>query len=78
MATSSKRGWSIVYEEGGWVYSDTKLSIDNERPCRRCGMLPTKEGYDACLGKIDDAVSVCCGHGVSRPILILKDKKVSI
>ena len=27
---------------------------------------PTKEGYDACLGYIEGAMSACCGHGVEK------------
>lgn len=30
--------------------------------------MPTLEGYDACMGKVTGAESVCCGHGVADPI----------
>jgi hypothetical protein len=36
-----------------------------ERPCTHCGLLPTVEGFDACLGRIPGAVAACCGHGVA-------------
>lgn len=29
--------------------------------------MPTKEGYDACLGYIKGAKSACCGHGIEEP-----------
>lgn len=54
------------------MYSDTHTICDDSRPCKRCGCMPTKEGYDACLGHIEGATSACCGHGVNKPILIMK------
>lgn len=71
MVTSYSRGNAIEYLNGQWVYSDTKEPIlDNERPCKRCGRMPTKEGYDTCLGYIEGATSVCCGHGVSEKVIM--------
>ena len=70
MATSYSRGHEIYYDDNIWRYYDNDLPLDNNRPCKKCGMLPTKEGYDACLGYIEGATSVCCGHGVSTPIII--------
>jgi len=55
------------------VYEDTGDVVDHKRACIRCNKLPTVEGYDACLGHIKGAKSVCCGHGVMKPILILED-----
>ncbi len=50
----------------GWVYSDTKESTDIERPCKKCGKMPTTEGHDACLGTLDKVKFACCGHGVEE------------
>jgi len=75
MITSYSRGHKIIYKDSKWVYSDTGEPISKERPCYRCGKLPTPEGYDACLGCIPGAVSACCGHGVTDRILI-KEKEV--
>lgn len=58
-----KRGHKIIYKNNIWVYADTEEDIEKERPCIKCGKMPTKEGYDACLGYIKNATSVCCGHG---------------
>ena len=58
-----------VYEDTGDVFNET-----NRRPCKRCGKSPTPEGYDACLGYIKGAKSVCCGHGVTEPILMMKKR----
>ena len=67
MATSNSRGWEIYYDETekSWMYSDTKTKYDDSRPCKRCGRMPTPEGYDACLGYIEGVTSACCGHGVA-------------
>ena len=65
MIKSYSRGYSIEYKNG-WIYSDTKESITKERPCIRCKKMPTKEGYDTCLGYIKGATSACCGHGVTK------------
>lgn len=31
--------------------------------CPECGLTRTKEGYDACLGKLPGLMNACCGHG---------------
>lgn len=33
--------------------------------CVKCGLLPTPEGHDGCLGTLDESVvmNACCGHG---------------
>lgn len=70
-AKSHNRGHEIEFFNNQWVYSDNKKPIkNNERPCKRCGCMPTSEGYDACLGYIEGLTSVCCGHGVSKEIRI--------
>jgi len=61
------RGWPIENMGHGWVYSDTKQPVKDDRPCIRCGRMPTPEGHDACLGTIPHCKSACCGHGVEQP-----------
>ena len=39
---------------------------DSKTPCAKCGKLPTKEGYDACLGTLPGVIDACCGHGVKE------------
>lgn len=36
--------------------------------CAKCGLLPTKEGHDGCLGTLDESIvmNACCGHGLDR------------
>jgi hypothetical protein len=79
VAHSTARGHKTVfdYTKEAWLYSDTKTPINDAegivRPCKRCGEPPTPEGHDACLGHIEGAVSACCGHGVSEPILMTRE-----
>lgn len=65
MTTSYLRGHEIYYDGKDWRYKDNNQIADDSRPCKRCGRLPTPEGYDACLGYIKGAFSACCGHGVT-------------
>lgn len=45
----------------------------SERPCVGCGLAPTAEGHDACLGLIEGIWSACCGHGVVEPYLVTNE-----
>ncbi|MFA7218065.1 MAG: hypothetical protein WC057_05640 [Dehalococcoidales bacterium] len=74
-AISHKRGHEIIYKNNEWVYADNGESANIERPCIKCGCMPTKEGYDACLGYIEGATSACCGHGVEEGYVVYKNKK---
>jgi len=77
MIRAYSRGHSIVFTNDQWVNEDNlELIGEEERPCAKCNCMPTKEGYDACIGKIDNATSACCGHGVEEPYVILdKEEK---
>jgi hypothetical protein len=55
------------------IYADTKEAVDDLRPCPRCGELPTAEGYDPCIGYVEGAQYVCCGHGKEHGIIMLKN-----
>ncbi len=66
------RGHKILWNGAWWEYEDGIVFTDDHRPCTRCGQPPTPEGYDACQGYIPGATSVCCGHGVSEPILMME------
>ena len=70
--TSSTRGHLIECINGKWVYADNGTDATINRPCIRCGKMPTPEGYDACLGYLENVKSACCGHGVEEAIT--KDK----
>lgn len=78
---SNIRGWTIIWtkDKPMWVYKDNQEPLNTEeehRPCKRCNRLPTKEGYDACMGHVEGARSVCCGHGVVKPILIMDNEPI--
>jgi len=67
MISSYSRGHLCEYLDNKWIYFEDKVPIGEEvRPCRRCGKMPTPEGYDACLGHISGITSACCGHGVGE------------
>jgi len=68
MICSFSRGWVVIYDwdKKEWLYVDTLESAKTERPCIRCGEMPTKEGYDACLGFLEGVKNACCGHGVTE------------
>lgn len=67
---SYSRGNEIYYDGKVWRYSEAGDIEDDSLPCKRCGKLPTKEGYDACLGYIEGAAHACCGHGVEEKVII--------
>ena len=72
MTKSHLRGWEIYYDSSQWRYVDNDQLIDEMRPCKKCGHVPTLEGYDACLGHIEGVAAACCGHGVEEPYVKYK------
>ena len=78
MITGYNRGNPIEYINNKWVYSDDKKPLeDEERPCVRCGRMPTAEGYDACLGYVKGATGACCGHGIYEKMVMYERIKRS-
>lgn len=73
MIIAHSRGWEIYYDGNNWQYIDNNEIDDGMRPCKKCGRLPTPEGYDACLGHIKGCTSACCGHGVEDSYFIEND-----
>jgi hypothetical protein len=45
----------------------------NFRPCPKCKKMPTEEGYDACLGRIEGTKNACCGHGIQEGFIMYED-----
>lgn len=71
------RGHLVIYEDDKWIYYDTKQPTDfDNRPCKKCNCPPTKEGHDACLGKLDGVRHACCGHGIDNGYIIKEDGTV--
>ena len=50
MVKAYSRGWEIYYDGEHWRYVDNNEIENDSRPCKKCGCMPTNEGYDACLG----------------------------
>lgn len=52
--------------DGAYIYVDTGELVSEtwaDRPCGKCGLANTREGYDGCIGEIAGAMNACCGHG---------------
>lgn len=64
-----RRGHEIVaFTDKQWRWARSGRWIKygsgpDDPPCNLCGREPTSEGYDACLGEVEGAISACCGHG---------------
>jgi len=72
LVTSYSRGHEIYFDGYVWRYIDNNQIDCGQRPCKRCGKSPTREGYDACIGYIENASSACCGHGAEQSYIISK------
>ena len=66
MTVTTYRRGHLMELKDAWHYVDTGELADNDRPCIRCGEMPTEEGYDACLGFVPGVKTACCGHGVTE------------
>jgi len=77
MITAFSRGHKIFYDRkvNVWKYLDDNSIINDSRPCKKCRRKPTKEGYDACIGYIKGASSVCCGHGKDEQAIRMRGEK---
>ena len=68
------------WDKNDWLYVDDNTSVWNKRPCVRCGQYPLKDDIieaDYCLGFLGDKVdSACCGHGVKKGYIKLKDGRI--
>lgn len=58
-------------EMNGWLVDNfEKVERIEEAPhrvaCKRCGLPPTAEGHDPCLGALPGVSNACCGHGWQR------------
>lgn len=56
--------WTPELASGGQLY-----------PCAKCGLPPTKEGHDGCLGTLvspsrGGVMNACCGHGNNKQAYI--------
>lgn len=70
-ATSFSRGHAIYYNGKKWLYEDDNSTMENERPCKRCGKIPVN-GQDFCIANLSGVKAACCGHGVESQYIIYK------
>lgn len=59
------RGHHVTHDPTlGWV-DDRGTHGDDlmTQSCAACGLHPTPEGHDGCLGELPGVESACCGHG---------------
>lgn len=40
-----------------------RIYLANGESCGECGLRPTIEGHDACIGTLPNVMNACCGHG---------------
>lgn len=71
--TSHDRCYPSYWDGSCWRYEDNGQIVTDDRPCPRCGMLPTLDGHDACSANLAGMGSVCCGHGVYEPYFVTKE-----
>lgn len=68
--TGQRRGHLIVlHGDGRWRWGESGRFLrigsgPSDPPCSYCGLSPTAEGLDSCIGHIPSATSAYCGHGV--------------
>ena len=69
-ATTYNMGrWPIHFDGKSWRYTDELSSADQERICKRCGLDPTIDMFDPCLGYIKKCKEVC-GKSITKPVKI--------
>lgn len=55
----------------------TPVPEPDVRPCASCGLVPTPEGYDGCLGFVPGAAAACCGHGRSEDAYVVTPEELA-
>ncbi len=76
-----RRGHPLVlFADRRWRWAESGRFMSRlahpagDRDCAACGLPPTPEGYDACIGHVPGAVAACCGHGVVEPYVLWEDR----
>ena len=66
------RGYiAVELKNGDFIYNDTHEPCNDDRPCKHCNKYPTPEGYDDCLGHLENVKYACCGHGIPENAYII-------
>ena len=79
-AKSYYRGHEIYYneEDKEWRYCNNDANIINDRPCVNCRKQAIDD-IDFCLYGLHDCDFIdaaCCGHGVTKGYIKLKDSRL--
>lgn len=80
--TSYNRGHEVYHNtednEEYYTKTNTKVSSNEDIECIRCNKKPIND-IDYCLYGLKDAEcieSACCGHGVHKGFIVLKDGRI--
>lgn len=80
--SSYHRGHKVIaLKDSKGVYSDwryldgSSLKKEGDRPCVRCGKMPTEKGHDPCISDLPNTKYACCGHGVEDGYVKLNNGK---
>lgn len=71
-------GQAVTYDDDAGCFRYVRDGVKVTKPpraCERCGRRhqycwQCKDYHDACIGHIDGASSVCCGHGVQQGYVV--------
>ncbi|TRZ80523.1 hypothetical protein D4R86_04185 [bacterium] len=74
MTTSHRNGHKIIWNntKRNWCYENGEVA-KKDRPCPKCGRLPTKEGHDHCIANLPGVKNACCGHGITDGYIQFKN-----
>ena len=77
MIKNYTRGHEIYYDEKNevWRFSNNDADVSNDRPCVKCKK-QSIDDVDFCLYGLHDCdfiAAACCGHGVKKGYILLKD-----
>lgn len=61
-------GQANTLTTGNNMYTPEMVGSGQFGICAKCGLPPTPEGHDGCLGTLNEKVvmNACCGHGLNR------------
>jgi hypothetical protein len=72
----------VLYSDRRWRWAcdgrfvPRQSEPGGDRDCALCGLAPTPDGYDACIGRVVGAKAACCGHGVAEPYVMWEDGSI--
>lgn len=70
---TSNNGNKTYVKNKSRFYEDGKSVDIGHKPCVACGKHPNSDGTDACIGRLENVMNACCGHGVSEGYIMFED-----